>query len=68
MHGQAEAILVAYDIMEVDGRDVRPEPLEQRRKRSAQLLSRSNKALRDGIQLSEAITGDAGATFVMRAG
>ena len=23
MHGQAEAILVAYDIMEVDGRDVR---------------------------------------------
>ena len=27
-HGQAEAILVAYDIMEVDGQDVRPEPLE----------------------------------------
>ena len=68
MHGQAEAILVAYDIMEVDGRDVRPEPLEQCRKRPARLLSRSNKALRDGIQLSEAITGDAGATFVMRAG
>ena len=54
--------------MELDRQDVRPEPLEQRRKRSAQLLSRSNKALRDGIQLSEAITGDAGATFVMRAG
>ena len=48
---------MAYDIMEVDGRDVRPEPLEQRRKRPARLLSRSNKALRDGIQLSEAITG-----------
>jgi bifunctional non-homologous end joining protein LigD len=63
MHGQAEAILVAYDIMEVDGRDVRPEPLEQRRKRPARLLSRSNKALRDGIQLSEAITGDGGAIF-----
>ena len=31
--GQAEAILVAYDIMEVDGQDVRPEPLERRRKR-----------------------------------
>ena len=31
--GQAEAILVAYDIMEVDGQDVRPEPLEERRKR-----------------------------------
>ena len=54
---------MAYDIMEVDGRDVRPEPLEQRRKRSARLLSRSTKALRDGIQLSEAITGDGGAIF-----
>jgi bifunctional non-homologous end joining protein LigD len=31
--GQAEAILVAYDIMEVDGQDVRPEPLEERRER-----------------------------------
>jgi bifunctional non-homologous end joining protein LigD len=30
--GEAEAILVAYDIMEADGQDVRPEPLEQRRK------------------------------------
>ena len=27
--GQAEAILVAYDIMEHDGQDVRPEPLEE---------------------------------------
>ena len=61
--GQAEAILVAYDIMEVDGQDVRPEPLEERRKRLAKLLSRSNKAMRDGIQLSEAITGDGAAIF-----
>jgi ATP-dependent DNA ligase len=51
------AILVAYDVMEMDGQDVRPEPLEERRKRLTKLLSRSNKALRDGIQLSEAITG-----------
>ena len=29
--GQAEAILVAYDIMEADGQDMRPEPLEERR-------------------------------------
>ena len=36
--------------MEVDGQDVRPEPLEERRKRLAKLLSRSNKAMRDGIQ------------------
>ena len=31
--GQAEAILVAYDVMEVDGHDVQPEVLEERRKR-----------------------------------
>jgi ribosome recycling factor len=42
---------------------VRPEPLEERRKRLAKLLSRDNKALRDGIQLSEAITGDGAAIF-----
>jgi len=59
--GQAEAILVAYDIM--DGQDVRPEPLEERRKRLARLLSPSNKALRNGIQLSEAITGDGATIF-----
>src|SRR6478735_6995940 len=45
------------------GSTVRPEPLEGRRKRLAKLLSRSNKALRDGIQLSEAITGDGAAVF-----
>ena len=61
--GQAEAILVAYDIMEVGGQDVRPEPREQRRKRLARLLSRSNKALSDGIHLSEAITGDGATIF-----
>ena len=36
--GQAEAILVAYDIMEADGQDVRPEPLGERRKPLAKLL------------------------------
>jgi ATP-dependent DNA ligase len=66
--GQAEAIRVAYDIMEADGQDVRPEPLEERRKRLARLLLRSNKALRDGIQLSEAITGDGGTIFRHAAG
>jgi bifunctional non-homologous end joining protein LigD len=50
------------------GQDVRPEPLEERRKRLAKLLSRSNKALRDGIQLREVITGDGPPSFVMRAG
>jgi bifunctional non-homologous end joining protein LigD len=61
--GQVEAILVAYDIMEVDSQDVRPEPLEERRKSLAKLLSRSNKAMRRGIQLSEAITGDGAVVF-----
>ena len=32
-------------------------------KRLARLLSRSNKVLRDGIQLSEAITGDGATIF-----
>src|SRR3954469_25376704 len=40
-HGQAEAILVAYDVMELDEQDVRQEPLEERRKRLRKLLSRS---------------------------
>jgi bifunctional non-homologous end joining protein LigD len=56
--GQAEAILVAYDVMQVDGADLRSEPLEKRRKRLTRLLARSNKAMREGLQLSEAITGD----------
>src|SRR4051812_21947360 len=61
--GAGRGHLVAYDVMEVDGRDVRPEPLEVRKKRLARLLSRSNKIMRDGIQLSEALTGDGGAIF-----
>src|SRR5881392_2937647 len=61
--GQAEAILVAYDVMEADGQDVRPEPLEARRKTLTKLLSSKTKVMRDGIQLSEAITGDRAAIF-----
>jgi len=47
----------AYDLMQLDGRD------KERRKQLARLLSRSNKAMREGIQLSEAITVDGGAIF-----
>ena len=54
--------------MEVDGQDMRPEPLEERRKRLTKLLSRKTKAMRDGIQISEAITGDGAASFGMPAG
>jgi bifunctional non-homologous end joining protein LigD len=49
--------------MELDGQDVRPESLEERRKRLSKLLSRKTKAMRDGIQLSEAITGEGAAIF-----
>ena len=61
--GQADANLVAYDIMEADGQDVRPEALEARKKRLERLLSRKAAVLRDGIQLSDAITGDGDAIF-----
>ena len=42
---------------------MRPEPLEETRKPLSKLLTRSNKALPDGLQLSEAITGDGGHIF-----
>jgi bifunctional non-homologous end joining protein LigD len=59
--GQAGAILVAYDVMELDGQDTRPEPLEVRRKRLARLLKA--KAVREGVQLSEALAVDGGRIF-----
>jgi ATP-dependent DNA ligase len=49
--------------MEVDGRDVLTEALEERRKRLSKLLSPSSKAMRRGIQTREAITGDWTAIF-----
>jgi bifunctional non-homologous end joining protein LigD len=61
--GQAAAILVAYDVLEVGGQNMRHEALEERRNRLAKLLRANNKAMRDGIQLSEAITGDGAAIF-----
>ena len=61
--GQGEAILIAYDLMQLDAEDVRGEGLEARRKRLARLLSRKNKAMREGIQLSEAIIGDGSRIF-----
>ena len=59
--GQREAILIAYDILELDGADVRQEPLQERRKRLSRLMKA--KGVRDGIQLSEALTGDGAAIF-----
>ena len=42
---------------------MRAEPLEERRKCPARLLRGKSKLLRDGIQLSEALTGDGAAIF-----
>jgi hypothetical protein len=47
---------------------MRPGPLEERRKRLARLLSRSNKPMRGGIQLSEALTGYGGPSSAMPVG
>jgi hypothetical protein len=33
-HGQAEASLVAYDLMEANGQDIRPEPLEREQEKA----------------------------------
>jgi bifunctional non-homologous end joining protein LigD len=50
-------------VMELAGQDVRPEALEDRRKRLSRLLSRKSKAMGDGIQLSEGMIGDGAAIF-----
>jgi hypothetical protein len=45
-----------------------PEALGERRKRLCNLLSRHSKAMREGVQLSEAIPGDGDAIFAMLVG
>ena len=42
--GQAEAILVAYDIMEADGQDMRPEPLEERQEEASEAAIAQNQS------------------------
>jgi|tagenome__1003787_1003787.scaffolds.fasta_scaffold19580254_1 hypothetical protein len=56
--GQTEAILVTYDVLEVDGEDMRPEPLEERA--SAPVINRGKvryctiqTALLSGLALGE---------------
>lgn len=65
--GQAAAVLVAFDLLELDGRDLRSEPLERRRERLQRLLkpprSKQAQATASGIQLSEPITGRPDAIF-----
>jgi bifunctional non-homologous end joining protein LigD len=45
-----EAHLIAFDLLEFDGRDLRREPIEERKRRLADLL---NGAKHPGLQLSE---------------
>ena len=54
-HGiNARAVLHAFDLLEVNGEDIRPEPIEDRKRRLAGLL----RLPRDGIALNEQFKGD----------
>jgi bifunctional non-homologous end joining protein LigD len=51
------AFLYAFDLLELDGEDLRPAPLDQRKARLAKLIRNS------GIALSEHTEGDGGEIF-----
>jgi bifunctional non-homologous end joining protein LigD len=52
--GNARAILCAFDLLELDGEDVRREPIEDRKRRLAGLL----RLPHDGIALNETFSGE----------
>jgi bifunctional non-homologous end joining protein LigD len=54
----ASVLLYAFDLIELDGEDLRPAPLEQRKGKLEKLLARS-----EGIRFSEHITGDGAIIF-----
>jgi bifunctional non-homologous end joining protein LigD len=59
-HGRnARAVLCAFDLLEVNGEDVRPEPIEDRKRRLAGLL----RLRHDGIVLNEHFGGDSGVVY-----
>ena len=54
-HGtNARAVLCAFDLLEVNGEDIRAEPIEDRKRRLAGLL----RLPHDGIALNEQFKGD----------
>jgi bifunctional non-homologous end joining protein LigD len=62
-HGtNAQAVLCAFDLLEVNGEDIRREPIEGRKRRLAGLL----RLPHDGIALNEVFSGD-GATIYKHA-
>jgi ATP-dependent DNA ligase len=61
LHSRAhddEAILIAFDLLELDGEDWREQPLEVRKKRLRQITRKS-----EGLQYSEHLDGDGAAIF-----
>ena len=54
-----QAVLVAFDLMQAGGEDLRPFPLAERRSRLERLLAQE----RSGVMLSQAIAGDGPTVF-----
>ena len=62
LHSRAhdgEVILIAFDLLELNGEDWRARPLEERKAKLAKLLSKAPA----GIQYSEHLEGDGAAIF-----
>jgi bifunctional non-homologous end joining protein LigD len=62
LHSRAydhQVILYAFDLLEFDGEDWRPRPLEERKAKLAKLLAQTSA----GIQYSEHMDGDGAAIF-----
>ena len=57
---EPQAFLYAFDLLELGGVDLRPQPLEERRGRLQHLLRRVTGA---GVQLNEHIEGDGATIF-----
>jgi bifunctional non-homologous end joining protein LigD len=65
--GERHAMLIAYDLLEIDGQDIRREPLQERRNRLERLLrpprGKAAQTIASGIVLSEAIEAKGEAIF-----
>jgi hypothetical protein len=65
--GQARAVMIAFDLLEHDGEDIRHLPIEERRARLTGILKprsvRAAGAIAEGIQLSEPLIGKGEAMF-----
>jgi bifunctional non-homologous end joining protein LigD len=52
-HPQKEAVLFAFDLLELDGKDLRRAPLEERKRELAKLLRKAGSALRFNDRIDE---------------